>query len=132
MAKLSGEINVGKCRCVGREVLEADVVESQIFDMGNGLGVFRLHVLGRIENMLEVAQRNLGFAINADYVAQLLQRAEDGERVDEERKELAQADVVLHPQIEQQHDDDVAQQVHERALHEAQRAQVAHLAQLQL
>ena len=130
-AQLGGEGDAVQRRGIGGEVLEADVFEGQVFDVSHRLGVGRLLVLGRVENLLEVAERNFGFAVDTDDVAQLLQRPEDGKRVNEEREKLAQTDVVLHPQVQQQQDDDVAQQVHKGALHKGEGAQVAHFAQLQ-
>ena len=63
---------------------------------------------------------------------ELLQRSEDEERVDEQREELADGDRARVDQVEHQEHDAGAQQVHRRALDEAQAAQVADLLQLQL
>ena len=63
---------------------------------------------------------------------EFLQRAEDEERVDEQREELADRDRPRVDQVQHQEHDAGAQEVDGRALHEAEAADVPHLLQLEL
>ena len=92
----------------------------------------RLRLLGNLQNLFVDVERRFGLAVDVDDVAELLQRAEDEERVDEQREELADGDLAREDQVEHQEHDAGAQEVHRRALDEAQAAQVADLLQLEL
>src|ERR1019366_9138040 len=110
----------------GRLVLETDVVEAQPVEEIHRHGMQRTRLRRQAQNGLEVVQRYLGLAINVDHVAQFLQRSEDEERIDEQRKELPHGDALREDQVEHEEEDGSAQQVDASALYEAQAAQVAH------
>ena len=94
--------------------------------------VERPRLLLHVEDVLEVLERHLGLAIDVDDVPQLLQRAEDEERVDEEREELAHRDRLDVDQVEHQEHDAGPQGIDHGALDEAEAADVADLLQLEL
>jgi hypothetical protein len=91
----------------------------------------RTRLLGRVQDLLEVLQRHLRLAVEADHGAHLLQRPEDEERVDPQGEELTHRDLLREDQVQHQEEDARAQRVDRRALDEAQAAQVAYLLQLQ-
>ena len=119
-------------RPVGSLVLESNVVESEGLQRADADGVFgsRLGLQG--EDGLEVFQRRFGFAISVNDVAEFLQRSKDEERIDEERKELADRDALREDQIEHQEQDRGAQKVDKRSLDEAQTAEILHLFEFEL
>src|SRR5262245_49100069 len=112
-------------------VREADVLEGQRAQLVDGHRIDRLRLARRVQDVLEVPQGDLGLAIHVDDVAELLERAEDEERVDPEREELSHADLAGEDQVEHEEQDAGPQRIDARALDEAQAAQVAHLLQLQ-
>ena len=126
------EGDVGQRRRRGRLVLEADVVERQVVQLRQRHRVERPRLLLHVEDVLEVLQRHLRLAVDVDDVPELLQRAEDEERVDEEREELPDRDRLRVDQVEHQEHDARAQRVDDRALDEAEAADVADLLQLEL
>ena len=113
-------------------MLEADVLERQLAQLRQRHRVERPRLLLHVEDVLEVLQRHLGLAVDVDDVPELLQRAEDEERVDEEREELADRDRLHVDQVEHQEHDARAQRVDHGALDEAEAPDVADLLQLQL
>ena len=75
----------------------SDILERQRLQSGSGTGcagrgsgIFRM--------LLEEVERDLGLAVDVDDVAELLQRSENEERVDEQREELADGD---RPRVDQ-------------------------------
>ena len=126
------ERDVGERGGGRRLVLESDVDERQAVEAREWHRIGRPRLRLHVEDVLEVLQGHLGLAIDVDDVAELLQRAEDEERVDEEREELPHRDRPRIDQIEHQEHDARAQQVHRRALDEAEAPDVAHLLQLEL
>ena len=96
-----------------------------------GTGFAGLRLERRVEDLLEPLQRRLGLAVDVDDVAQLLQRAEDEERVDEQREELPHRDRLRVDQVEHQEHDARPERVHGSALDEAEAPQVADLLQLE-
>ena len=120
-------------RPVGRLMLERDVVEGQRLAAGrsatgcSGRGSgFNARIVSKF------SQRSFRFAVSIDHVSQFLQRSENEERIDEQRKELPHRDALREDQVEHQEQDGSPQEIDERALDEAQAAQIAHLLQLQL
>ena len=77
-------------------------------------------------------ERRLGFPIDVDDVPQFLKRPKDEERIDEERKELADGDRARIYKVEHQREDARAKGVYAGALDEAETPQVTHLLQLEL
>ena len=75
----------------GRLVLKRDVVKLQRLQEINGNGMLRTRLRRQFQDRLEILQRDFRLAIHVDHVAQFLQRAEDEERIDEQRKELSHA-----------------------------------------
>ena len=132
LAALDAERDVADRRRRGRLVLERDALEVQRPQIVQRHRPGRPRLLGDAENLLIDVQRRLGLAVDVDDVAQLLQRPEDEERVDEQREELPDGDRSRVNQIEHQEHDAGAQEVHRRSLDEAQAAQVADLLQLEL
>ena len=88
------------------------------------IGILRISSIG--------LERRFGLAIDVDDVPELLQRAEDEERVDEQREELSDRDLLVEDQVEHEEQDRRAHEVDARALDEAQAADVADLLELEL
>ena len=49
----------------------------------------------QVQNLSKLSQGYFGLAIDIDHVAQFLQRAEDEERIDEQREELPDGDALV-------------------------------------
>src|SRR5688572_12590617 len=106
------------------EIERAQILERQRAD---GLRLSR-----NIEDALVHFHRRLGLAIDVDDVAKLLQRSEDEEGIDPQRKELPDGDVAAENQVQHQEKNARAKEVHAGALNEAEASQVFHFLQLQL
>src|SRR4026209_396198 len=76
------------------------------------------------ENRLEIRERGFGLAVCVDDVAELLQRSEDEEGIDEQRKELPDGDLLRVDLIEHQEQDAGPEKVDRRALDEAQAPEI--------
>src|SRR5256714_11147634 len=110
---------------------EADVHELQLVDVGQRHGRNRLRILRRIQNRLEVSERDLGLTIDVDDVPQRLHRAKDEEGVEQQREELPNRDFLRENQIEHHEQDARAQEIHGGALHEAETSDVPYLLELE-
>src|ERR1035437_10209059 len=131
LAAIDLKRNFAQRRHRGRLVLERDVLEAQLVEELHRHRVQRPRFRRQAQYGLEVLQRYLGLSVDVDYVAQFLQRPEDEERIDEQRKELSHRDALRENQVEHEEQDGGAQQVDAGALYEAQAAQVAQLLQFQ-
>src|ERR1035441_6733638 len=110
-------------------MLKSDIFELQGHQLVERFGIGRVGVARGGEDLLKILQRDFGLAIDVDDVAQFLQWSEDVERINHQRKELPNRDLLPEDQIEHQEKDAGAQRVHRRSLNEAQAAQVLHLLQ---
>ncbi len=95
-------------------------------------GVGGLVIERRAEDLLEGGERRFGFAVNVDDVPQVLQRPENEERVDKEREELSDGDLLVEDEIQHQEQNGRPHQVDTRPLHETEATDVAHLLELEL
>src|SRR5687768_5056458 len=111
---------------------EGDAIELEYAQIIDRNGRCRLGIGRCAQDLLEVRERRLRLPIDVDHVSHLLQRPEDEERIDEEREELPDGDLLREDQVEHQQQDHRAHEVDGRALHEAEAADVAHLPQLEL
>ena len=111
---------------------EDHVLEGQGLELAERHRVRRPGLDRDRQDGLEGLERRLGLAIGVDHRAELLQRAEDEEGVDPQGEELADGDLLREDQVEHQEQDRGAQGVDRGALDEAQQAQRADLAQLEL
>ena len=112
-------------------MLETHAIEREGPQVEERNRIDRLRLLRHRQDLLEHIQRRLGFAVDVDDVAEFLKRAEDEERVDEQREELPDGDRARVNQIQHQEHDAGAQKVDRRPLDEAEASQVPHLLQLQ-
>src|SRR5712675_1678547 len=103
---------------------EADVFELEILDVAYRHWRYRLGILRCLENLPEVRERDLRFPVDVDDVPQLLHRPEDEERIEQQREELADRDLLGENQIQHHEQNARAQQVDRRSLNEAQAADV--------
>src|SRR5579863_4300710 len=101
-------------------VLESDLVELQGQQLVNRFGVDGLGVAGRVEDVLKILQRDFGFAVNVDDVAEFLKRGEDVKRIDHEREELANGDFLTKDQVEHEKQNAGAERIDRGALNEAE------------
>src|SRR5471030_2903706 len=115
----------------GRLVLKPDLVKFQRFQKVDGHRILRTRFRLQLQDVFEVLERSLRLAVDVDHVAQFLERAEDEERINPQRKELADGDALRKDQVQHQEENGCPQQVDAGALHEAQAAQVADFLQLQ-
>src|SRR5687768_15092220 len=111
---------------------EADISKLKRLKIRQRNRILRLRILGNREDGAKVLQRDLSLPVSVDDVAELLQRAEDEERVNEQREELTDGDLLREDQIQHEEKNARPQQVHECSLNEAETPQVPHLLQLQL
>ena len=112
-------------------MLERHAIEIELPQIFERQRIQRLGLLRNVQDALEHIQRRFGLAIDVDDVAKLLQRAEDEERVDPQREELADGDRADINQVEHQKQDAGPQEIHDRALNEAEAPEVLHLFQLE-
>ncbi len=112
-------------------MLKSDVLERQRPQIRQRNRIGRPRLGRHRENRLIDVHRRFRLAIDVDDIAQLLQRPEDEERVDEQREELSDRDGARVNQVQHQEHDAGAQQVDAGALNEAEAAQVLHLLQLE-
>src|SRR3990170_2797090 len=131
-AALDGERDACQCRICRGLVHETDVVEFQIFDVGQWNRIRRLRVFWRVQNLPEVSERHLGLPVDVDDVPQLLHRAEDEEGIEEQREKLPYRDLLGEDQVQHQKENARPQQIHRRSLNEAQASDVLHLLQLEV
>src|SRR5689334_6560685 len=110
---------------------EPDVHELQLVDVGQRYRRNWLRVLRRLQNRLEIRERDFGLTIDVDDVPQLLHRAEDEEGVEQQREELANRDFLGEDQIEHHEQDARTQEIHCCPLYETQTSYVLHLLELQ-
>src|SRR2546425_12885053 len=113
-------------------VLKAHVLEAERSQLGQRPRVLRPRLSGDTEDVFVRVQRRFGLAIDVDDIPQLLERPEDEEGVDEEREELPHRNRARVDQIEHQGHDARAEEIHQRALDEAETPQVADLPQLEV
>ncbi len=113
-------------------MLEGDAIERERAQVFQRQRAGRLRLLRHRQNFLEDVQRGLCFPVHVDDVAELLQRAEDEERIDPEREELAHGDGAHVNEVQHHEQDARAQKVDDRSLDEAERPQVLHFLQLEL
>src|ERR1051325_10242459 len=111
---------------------ERDAVEVEHLKVVHGDRILRLGIDRRVENRLIRRERRLGLSVDVDDVAQLLERTENEERVDQQREELADGDLLVEDQVEHEEQNRRADQIDARPLDEAQTSDVANLLQLQL
>ena len=67
---------------------------------------------GEFQNLSEALHRRFRLAIDVNEIPQLLQRAKDEERVDEQREKLADGDALREDQVEHQEKNGGAQQIY--------------------
>src|SRR4029434_10576408 len=106
------------------EIKRAHIVQRERAD--------RFRLFRDLQDALEYIQRCLGLAVNVDDVAELLQRSEDEERVNPQRKELTHRDIAGVNQVKHQEEDARPEKIHRSALNEAQAPEILHLLQFQL
>src|SRR6186997_3002204 len=99
---------------------ETDVLELQPLDLAERDWVGRLRILRRVQDLPEIRQRYFGLAENVDDVSHLLQRAEDEERIEQQREELTDGDLLGEDQVQHHEQDAGAKQVYRRSLDEAE------------
>src|SRR4051812_19445782 len=105
-------------------MLEGDGVEPEGLEVRDRNGLRGSRLLRDAQDVLIDVQRGFGFAVDVDDVADLLQRPEDEERVDEQRKELADGNRLRVDEVQHQEQNAGPEEVHGRALDEAETAQV--------
>jgi hypothetical protein len=66
-------------------MLESDLVELECLQRGYRNRVFRFWLHRHFENLLEIVERRLGFAIAVHNVSQFLKRTKNEERINKER-----------------------------------------------
>src|SRR6185295_2410979 len=88
LAAFGREGDLRERRRRGRLVREADALEGERPKLAQGQRVRRFRLDRNREHLLEHLERRLGLAVGVDHRAELLERAEDEERIDEEREEL--------------------------------------------
>src|SRR5262245_48031002 len=101
-------------------MLECDLRKRQLAEVRKRYRIERPRLLLRVEDVLEVLQRYLSFAVDVDDVAELLERTKDEEGVDEQRKELPDRNGLRVDEVQHQEHDARPQRVDDRALDEAE------------
>src|SRR5579859_864991 len=112
-------------------MLKAHLLELEGHKPFNRLRINWLGIARGVENILKVLQRHLGFAISIDNVPQLLQRSKDEKRINHERKELPDRDLLTEDQVKHQKQNAGAQRINRGSLNEAQAAQIFHFLEFQ-
>ena len=100
-------------------MLKTDPIKLQRHELIDRLRIGRRRIARSVEDLLKVLQRDFGFTVNVDDVAQLLQRRENEERIDHQREELADRDFLAEDQVEHQKQNAGAQGIHRGPLNEA-------------
>src|SRR5579862_2254136 len=100
-------------------MLKRYMVERQCLESAELHRIRRLCFLRRVEDIFEILQRDFRLAVNVDDISKFLQRPENKERVNEEREELSDGDLLRENQIQHQEHDACPQEVHGRSLHKA-------------
>src|SRR5208282_3260508 len=113
-------------------MLKTDALKLQRHQLVNRLRISRLGIARRVENLLKIVQRNFGFAINIDNVPQFLQRRENEKRINHQREELPDRDLLAKNQIEHQKQNAGAQGVDRCPLDKTQAAQILHFLEFKL
>src|SRR6267143_4624524 len=126
------ERDVRESRCRRGLVDEPNILELQILDFRQGNRGGRSGILRRLQDLPEVDQRDFCLPEHVDDVAELLHGAKDEKRVEQERKELADRDLLGEDQVKHHEENRSAQQIDRRPLYEAQAPDVLHLLQLEI
>src|ERR1700690_3842805 len=113
-------------------MLETDLLELQGYYFFDWLGTNRLRIARSIEDLLKILQGNFCFAIYVDDISQFLQRSEDEERIDHQRKELSDRNLLAEDQVKHQEQYAGAKRVDGGPLDETEAPQILHLLEFKL
>src|SRR5678815_2698377 len=113
-------------------MLESDMIELDTTQGRQRLRLCRARFSRRIQNVLEVLQGHLGFAVNVDDVSEFLKRAENEEGVDEQRKELPDSDGAREDEVHHEQHDPGPHGIYGRTLNETETSEILYLFQFQL
>src|SRR5688500_15003481 len=113
-------------------MLECHVLELQRSQIVEWQRVGRPALFGNPQDALEHIQGSLGLPISVDDVSELLQRAKDEERVDEQGEELSHRNPLRVNQVQHEEQNAGAKKIDARPLDEAETTQIPHLLELEL
>src|ERR1700738_4870174 len=123
---------VGESRRRRSLVNEPYVLELQILDLRQWNWSGGSWILRRLEKLSEVDQRDFCLPKHVDDVAELLHWAKDEKRVEQEREELADRDLLGEDQVKHHEENRSAQEINGRSLYEAQASDVLHFLELEI
>src|ERR1035438_1825619 len=95
-------------------MLKLDVLKLQRHQCVDWFGVNGLRIARRVENPLEILQRNLGLAVNVDDVSQLLQRPKNIKGINQQREKLPNRNLLPENQKQHQEQNAGPQRIHDQ------------------
>src|SRR5262249_55726412 len=113
-------------------VLEADVLKCKRLKFSNHRRPLGARLLRGIENGLEIVQGYFRLAVNVNDVAELLERPENEEGIDPQRKELPERDLLRVNEIQHESQNRRPEEVDRSALDKAEAPEIADFLQLEL